>query len=261
VRKGEIMEEYIALCLFVVPGFLVKSILNKIDTRYTKKFDVNNLIEAIVYNIPNFMFVMLFLLITDFFNDTLSIKSISDLFYYFKSISFLLYFIVLSLFSSLLTALMIDFLNPVFKNIIDTYRSGKGVNKKTDEPTFNKIFEDNKRHVIEVEVEGSNTIGGWLNHFPSGDEDKFDIHLTRIDEFENLKETYFTKVKGVYYDFDNKVKITEFDSTLIECELKKVEEMKKKIKETRLEEEHKFKMLEAAKKKETLDAKKEEKGE
>lgn len=203
------METYIALLLLVVPGFISKNLYEKLNNQNKPSDQFEATISALTYNIfitlvNYFILVLLGILSTTEFD---GIKS------KFFSVEFVVQYIIITLFTSIIIALIWDLICPYATFFMNYYRRKREKNAYLSAKSILlSQFDDGKQHIISIEKDGEQLGLGSLKAIGESNSKK-ELFLTEIDEFKQLQEIkpeLIKRVKGIYFDFDSKIKITEY---------------------------------------------------
>lgn len=192
------MENYIALLLLVVPGFIAKHVYGKINSQISTEDKFDNIITALIFSI----FIMLLnYLVLNFFGiiESVTFLEITTL---FGTVNFVLKYTLITLVTAVIVAFVWDNIEPLCMDLINKYRDEKKRNHVSRDTVFSKSFNDNQSHLISVEKDDKELFRGLILHINSGTKE---MYIQAVEDA-NL----ITDIKGKYYDFEKNIQITEY---------------------------------------------------
>ena len=241
------METYIAMALLILPGFLFKIIIKELTDSPFKKSTFENTVVSLIWSIP------ILILNTCWLEFRWKIITYGQLVDQFKSLSFIMYYAILSLCSCIAMLLvkymvfivikkirnkisnkkdseysskLIKALKNVIENgLINTLRIALGYEMKSGkENPWQDFFNTKEIMAIEIFVDKEKVGGGFVKNWDLEGIDSKDIILEQCNDFEKYKEKYKNKkneevpIESIYIDPIKKLVIKEylFDVTVLD---------------------------------------------
>lgn len=206
------MENYIALLLLVVPGFMAQKIHDRIsdDRKEVDKFKLTiiSLICSVFILLATYEYLVLFC--------SLGAFTISDVGERLKSASFLVDYIWVVLFSTIFVSVVREGFKFAYDKAINKVRKSTGKNVTFDRDVFSRLFNDGNSHIVSIHKD-EKEIGRGVIKFIN-DERKYELYLENVEEIGEISRSIecdkLKKVMGIYYDIEHNVKIVEYHNDL-----------------------------------------------
>ena len=204
------METYIAMLLFIVPGFISMFVYNRISNPERKKSDFMKTVSALIFNI--FIFGETLLILQPFYPE-INILGLTN---NFKYANFAVFYILTTLVCGIVTAVLWDILSSnVVPLVVNKYRvETMNRNKILEKPSaFENIFNDGKNHLVCI-TKADREIGfGMLKKMNFGADQNFELSLCDIGDWADYKAGMdkHCEIKEIYYDADRDLKIIDYE--------------------------------------------------
>lgn len=199
------MENYIALLLLVAPGFMAYTVGEKLGDNEEMPNNLMLTLRVLVYSV--FVLLLNYIVIAAL----LPLEKVADIQNLFRSASFVVRYILLTLVSSITVGATWGCIRRYFYEIVNLARLRMGRTRLNERTVFNSTFDDGNFHVVKIEKDGKETFGAISS---IGDNGKHELKVVDCSEWEaNIAENpeTYRDIKCVYYDFDKGYKITEFN--------------------------------------------------
>ncbi|MEN6567181.1 MAG: hypothetical protein ABFC57_12875 [Veillonellales bacterium] len=200
------MENYFALLILVVPGFIARDIYQKLnyDHKITNSFE--STISALIYNI--FIGLLNYIVIV-VISSLLGIQ-FSEIKISVENSPFFILYILLTLVDCCIVAIIWDNIHPKYTyKFINWRRAKKSKNKLLPVPVWSASFNDGNPHLISIEREGCGKQVGLLERFTENNGELKDAYIVQEELAQTIIEKKSLRVKGTY--FTNGLNITEYD--------------------------------------------------
>lgn len=201
------MDNYLALLLFIVPGFVAYQIENILNDEKEILDNFKITLIALVYNI--FIMFGCYIVFLNFESIDYGI-TFSELSDKFQSCTFFIHYITFSLLISIVMGITWYYLKKIYYWIMNYFRIKEGKNEFCYKATvLDECFNDGEDHLVKI-IYDDKVIRGWIGCFCSKSKE---FYINRADEFiESLEKTDVgIKYKGVYIDNQNHLVIQEYD--------------------------------------------------
>jgi len=198
------MESYFALLLLIVPGFIAQKIFKLLNQ--DKKYNSN--LEETISSLIMSIFILgidVILLISVY-----GINFISELKLYFNSFHFLLGYTILTITISIAFGLLWNILCPYFLSVINKIRGLSNKNTiKITKNVWDSVFDDGTNHAIYIEKDGKEYTKGFIKELSDFNNSR-ELFLEGEDLIDRNPEL-FSNFKGTYINFDQNIKVCEYD--------------------------------------------------
>ena len=203
------MENYIALLLLVAPGFVVTNMCNKLNENRVVSNKFEKTVDSLIASVCVMSLIYVYL--------SMFHGAGADINYFrtkFGDLNFVADYICLSIASIFITiSAWHGVLKRVYTWAINKIRISENKDGVFNEGVFQKVFSDGDIHVVLIEQDGKEIVKGFVKYVC--EEDKKDIFIDKIELIRDTDEeknfNFLKRIKGVYYDFDTRTKITEYE--------------------------------------------------
>lgn len=200
------MENFLAIVLMIMPGFIVRKIEEETKTRKEIKSEAEKTIISLIYSFP-VLILNLFVLIY-----IVKLNDIDEIINSFKDLEFVLGYAILTIFTIFITTLAIIFIETKLKmKLINFFRKERGEPEKTNSISPWEDFFKEGTNEMPVKILKNDKIiaQGFVKHWDLDGKSERDIVLVNVQDMIN-NEVCFTKIKREYVDYKNDLVIQEF---------------------------------------------------
>jgi hypothetical protein len=199
------MEQYIALLLMILPGFAAHQIYERMNSGTKAEDTFDKTAISLLYSVGvlgmNYFFIWLLWGLT----------TISQIMNSFNRIGFILSYILITVASCLIVAVIWNFIYPRIPWVLNLVRR---IEKKPDigeqETVWDHIFRKTKYHAVSIERDGVEIVNGIISGFSFGHNTNKEFYIEQVGLIKKRPEL-FDEVKGVYIDCQNNLIIKEYD--------------------------------------------------
>jgi len=202
------MEQYIAMLLIIMPGFVSHKIYERLnsDKRIENSFDKT--VTALLYS------TAIMVVNYNILNTKYKFTTLVDIRNMFNNLNFIKNYITITIISCFFVAVIWNIIHPRLTtrmvNIVRWIERKSPVGAK--DYVWDYIFNDKNLHEKAVMIEkNGNFIGrGYINCFSYDKNILKEIYINRIAFLEQNSDQY-SKFKGIYIDNENNLIIKEYD--------------------------------------------------
>ncbi len=199
------MEQYVAILLLVVPGFIAMTISETFNRQKKKRDTFEITVSSLIYSVFVILFVYIFLLV--FTEVSISDSNIKEL---FTSPRFVIKYATISILVSVYCGYMWNVIQPAYFFLINALRKMAGKNEIYNGTTFEVIFDDGNPHLIKINQKDIEQIG-FIDVFNIEEGELIEISLVHQDKAKLLIDSHRVKEKRTL--FSGEKTITEYDFT------------------------------------------------
>lgn len=202
------MEKYIALLIFIVPGFISKWVYAKLNFSEKRISDFRDTIIAITFNL--FISYISLILVYIWYKGDIDIQRLC---LKFNDIFFILIYTTTVLLLSILLSIALDRYKEIPLKFINLFRVNK-VNDEALAPTFyggvfSKLFIGNNYQLVSVYKGEKEIMFGSLDKLTTGINSNLELSVVDFEIWKDYRNCL--KVKNIYYDADRDIKIVVYD--------------------------------------------------
>ncbi|TCL72340.1 hypothetical protein EDC14_100650 [Hydrogenispora ethanolica] len=204
------MENYIALLLLIIPGFIARSVFECLTYEMKKESEQGVLITSLIYNI----FILFLNYLLGFIFGLINNDELINISKRFSSISFVMVYIGITLLNSFLVAWLWYRLSPKAVEFINSIRKSERKNKiSPTESVLSSLFNNNERQLITIEKNREIIASGIVKKIGISNGEIKELWLVggkNFDSIRNKQKILFNEIKGTYVNLDNDIIITEY---------------------------------------------------
>lgn len=216
------IESIVVAILFLVPGFLVIQLDNRINPKINKKTtEIENTIKALTLSLV--VFFINFIFVRFIKSDILTIQ---ELYSKVLNIEFCLIYFCISIISIIITEVLFNIFNLVLLKGLNIMYSlqGRNVSENKEESVWELIFEnkdiDLSEYIVVIKRSGVIVSKGCIDSYSPVISDKKEIKLVSTDIVESFfkddkTSKLLTDISFEYYDITNDMLIQFYDAKKI----------------------------------------------
>ena len=196
------MENYIALLLFVMPGYLARLTYGHVEDRILEKDKFHIVMESLLYNMAIIPTVYVILLYMG--------SGIEDPYIFFSTPINIARYAVCAIITAMLAGITWKYLKPQYVKAINYIRKTSNQNAvNLDKSVFDIIFNDGDVHWVEIHRDGELLARGILGSMFAA---RGELHIVDAEDCisaymdENGKPKHY---EGTYIDYKNNLVIKE----------------------------------------------------
>lgn len=203
------MENYIALLLIVMPGYLSRLIYRHISDEVPDKDKFKIIMESLLYDV--IILPLVYLIIHYITPDIDQIKM------FFTIPQYIGMYAICALFLSIVVSVSWKYLKPKYNHIVNYIRKARGLNEITlNQSVFTRAFNDGLTHWVEVYKDDKLITRGLILHFWDSNAELYvcdaEDCISPYLDIEGKVKQY----KGVYVDYKHNIVIKEIDTEIKE---------------------------------------------
>lgn len=213
------MQQYIGLLLLIVPGFIVRIILESLTSCKSIKSDFDKTVTALIYNLP-IMFIN-YLIIYYW----CKIDTIPELILKFNSLLFISKFVIVTFLITLCFAVTWSFIeSKLMTKIINQLRKFNKLNDVEHRVDVWDVFlnDGTKMKAISIIKNEREIIKGFVRKWSLDGTEDNEILVEKQDVFKDFPQL-FDEVDKVYYNISKDIMIKEYSLEKLYSKLEKDE--------------------------------------
>ncbi len=209
------MEQIAALLLLVVPGFICQVIYERLNKGRRLEDSFEKTVVALIYSVA-ILAVNAAVLYWVF-----RVSTVKGIKLRFESVLFLLEYVAITAGSSLLVALIWNFVSPWTVKPINWLRRRTGKEQiGHSETVWDEAFQDGRNHAVLIEKDGKVLGKGFVKYMTYSHNKVREVYLDQEKVIDGRPEL-FGQFAGTYIDFTNGLTIREYDLSKAYSELQK----------------------------------------
>lgn len=210
------MDNYIAILLLVVPGFISRKIYGNLVDLQPAKDNFEETTYSLIFSAFNILGIYIIFYLVSWYDGDLRFLTKTNIMNSFNNPRFVATYAIMALLSSLLIAFIWKMIHPGYIYFINYFRKKSRKNElSASDSVFHDSFNDDETHWVEICKDDKVLIRGVILRM---DRENGEYYL--LDAEENFQvftneEGKIKRYKGCYFDAKNNIIIREIDSSSI----------------------------------------------
>lgn len=206
------MDNYIALLLLVVPGFISRKIYGYLVDLQPTKDNFEETTYSLIFSAFNILGIYIIFYFVSWYEGNVELLTKANIINSFNNPRIVAIYAVMAFLSSVLIAFIWKMLYPYYIKFINYFRKKSGQNELSmSDSVFYDSFNDGKMHWVEICKDGKVLARGVIVRM---DKENGEYYLLDAEgNFQQVTDTEgkIRKYKGYYFDAKNNIFIREVD--------------------------------------------------